>query len=322
MKWLGYSTGNGELEITSCVSEHESTKMTGMPSRAFTLVDSQIALESALQGITPAAIAVDIETINWWDRAKEKVALVQLAYRDDGEIRVLIIDAMSPIDLTPLRALLESPSVLKVIHNASYDAIKLARHHDIHTTPIHDTMLAARRSGERRWSLKAQVQAHLGISLDKREQRGDWGRRPLLDEQLQYAALDASCTLDLYELQVSRGLRGEYALKSRRVESTPLLREVVFEEVDLVAHSAALLGIVVELSGRYSPEQLSASVGSDRVGLAGWIVDRMIGREADIEEGIARDEIARLCEDGMIVINQTRRLEATDRGREQWERTP
>ena len=287
---------------------------------AFTLLDSQTALEAALKGIAPAAIAVDIETINWWDREKERVALIQIAYRTDGEAGVLIIDTLSAVDLSSLRVLLESPSTQKVIHNASYDAIKLARHYDIHATPIYDTMLAARRSGERRWSLKAQVAAHLGISLDKREQRGDWSRRPLLDEQLKYAALDASCTLDLYELQLRRGLRGDFALRSRSVEATPLLREVVFEEVDLVAHSAALLGIVVELNGRYSPEQLSVSVGSDRAGLAGWIVDRMIGAEADIEEGIAREEIARLCEDGMIVINQTRRLEATSRGREQWKR--
>lgn len=287
---------------------------------AFTLVDSQAALDSALKGISPAAIAVDIETINWWDPTREKVALIQLAFREGGETRVLIIDAFADIDLAVLRALLESSLVPKVIHNASYDAIKLARHYDIHTAPIYDTMLAARRSGERKWSLKAQVESHLGISLDKREQRGDWGRRPLLAEQLKYAALDATCTLDLYELQLSRGLRGEYALKRKTVEVAPLLRELAFEEVDLVAHSAALLGIVVELSGRYGPEQLSVSVGPDRVGLAGWIVDRTIGPEADIEEGIARQEIARLCEDGLIVLNQTRRLEATERGKEQWKR--
>jgi len=269
---------------------------------------------------TPEALAVDIETINWWDQAAEKVSLIQLAFRDQsrkGGTRVVIIDALAGMDLEPLRGLLESSLFPKVIHNASFDASKLARHYNIHISPIHDTMLAARRSGERRWSLKALVATQLGISLDKREQRGDWSRRPLLVEQLNYAALDASCTLELYEIQSQRGLRGDYSVK-RRSGATPAQLPLEPLEIDLLAHSTAILGIVVELSGRYSPEQLSASVGSDRVGLAGWIVDRMIGTESDIEESVARQEIARLCSDGLIVLNTTRRLEATERGTQQW----
>ena len=288
---------------------------------ALTLIDTQAALDATLTGLSPAALAVDIETINWWSPANEKISLIQLAYRQDNAVNVLIIDALAGLDLSLLQSLLEAASIPKVIHNASYDAIRLARHFDIHTSPIFDTMLAARRAGERRWSLKAQVEAHLGISIDKKEQRGDWSRRPLLSEQLSYAALDAACTLDLYEVQTSRGVRAEYFLKTRRAVQPLLMKApVTFDEIDLVAHSAALLGIVVELSGRYSPEQLAASVGSDRVGLAGWIVDRMIGSQADIEEGIAREEIARLCEDHLILLNETRRLEATSRGRDQWQR--
>jgi hypothetical protein len=88
----------------------------------------------------------------------------------------------------------------------------------------------------------------------------------------------------------------------------------------LNAPALALLGIVCELSGRYSPEQLAASVGAERVGLAGWIVDRALGTETDIDEGTARDEIARLKDDGLIAINLTRRLEATSRGVKVWQR--
>jgi len=45
--------------------------------------------------------------------------------------------------------------------------------------------------------LKAIVAAHLGVTLDKREQCSDWDRRPLTDSQLTYAAADAAVLLDI-----------------------------------------------------------------------------------------------------------------------------
>src|SRR5581483_335631 len=254
---------------------------------------------------------------------------------DDDRLRVAVIDALSIPDLEPLREPLELSGSTKAIHNASYDAVRLSRHLRIHTSPIHDTMLAARRSGERKCSLQAQAEAHLGLRLDKTEQRGDWGRRPLGREQLHYAAMDAACTLLLYEQQVGRGLRGDYELRERaakRQERLPLEavpdrvslpvvaepRAITFGQTELSNVALALLGIVNELSGRYSPEQLAASIGSERVGLAGWIIDRMIGTEADIDEGSARLEIASLCERGLVSLTLTRRLEATSCGIKLW----
>jgi hypothetical protein len=280
-------------------------------------------------------LALDIETVNWWDRTAERVALVQLAFREAGQARVAIIDALAGLELEPLRGPLELSLSTKAIHNASYDATRLLRHYRICTSPIHDTMLAARRSGEKKCSLKAQAEMHLGLQIDKTEQRGDWGRRPLSDEQLQYAALDAACTLLLYEQQAARGLRGDYELGARSaVQQEPLLWEgdpepnpeakVAFIlpapiELDLQKTGLALLGVVSELSGRYSPEQLAVSVGSERIGLAGWIIDRLLGTEADIDEANAKAAIADLCEQCLMRLSVTRRLEATIQGLQVWQ---
>lgn len=289
-----------------------------------------------------SALALDIETINWWDREAERVALVQLGFREGdaaSPIRVAIIDALAGLDLSGLRLPLELSLTPKAIHNASYDAVRLARHFGIFTSPIFDTMLAARRSGEKKCSLKVQVETHLGFELDKTEQRSDWSRRPLTREQLEYAALDASCTLLLYERQLARGLRGDYELPPERNErprasqtALPLtdgaLRiptgEKRIEPVptvfgELSAASLALLGIVTELSGRYSPEQLAVSVGSERIGMAGWIVDKVLPGDEDIDEATAKQEISSLSERGLIHISASRRLEKTSGGVELWQ---
>lgn len=291
-------------------------------------------VELADRAAQARALALDIETINWWDRAAEKVALVQLAFRADDHTHVAVIDTLANLELEPLRRPLELSISTKAIHNASFDAARMLRHYHITTSPIHDTMLAARRSGDKKCSLKAQAETHLGLSLDKTEQRSDWGRRPLSHEQLHYASLDAVCTLMLYEQQLERGLRGDYELREQAKLRQPLLplpEPALIDqpfpasplqatvEWDLETASLALLGIIAELGGRYSPEHLAVSVGSERVGLAGWIIDRTLGTEADIDETSAKQAIGVLCEQQLVRLGLTCRLEATGQGLQHWQ---
>src|SRR4051812_49327343 len=190
------------------------------------LINGPQALASLVARLDSAPVlALDIETVNWWDQRVERVALIQLAFREGHHLRVALIDALVGFDLEPLRLPLELNTLMKAIHNAAYDAVRLSRHFQICISPIHDTMLTARRSGEKRYSLKAQAQTHLRVQLDKSEQRGDWSHRPLTAEQLRYAALDAVCTLLLYEDQRARSLSAGYQLREMtesRQTSLPL----------------------------------------------------------------------------------------------------
>lgn len=321
---------------------NRSKKIIVMFNHTVEFVNDKSALSAAIERVNAAqAFALDIETINWWDRELERVSIIQLGFRENGEIRVVIIDALAGFDPEPLRQPLELSLQMKVIHNASFDAVKLSRHFRISTSPIHDTMLAARRSGDKHCSLKAQVEAHLGFQLDKTEQRSDWGRRPLSAEQLNYASLDAVCTLLLYEKQLARGLRGDYELRAKiekaqqslplmsddfRIESSgsgdagaPELIYAVPELGELTPCAFALLGVIAELGGRYSPEHLVASACAERVGLAGWIIDHTLGANADIDEEIAKQEIAALSEKGLAHLSLSRKLEATDAGAKLWQ---
>ncbi|HYP00853.1 MAG TPA: hypothetical protein VER76_11735, partial [Pyrinomonadaceae bacterium] len=61
------------------------------------------------------ALALDIETVNWWDRRVERVALIQLAFREGSRLRVAVIDALAAFSLDPLRPCLESSPATKAI---------------------------------------------------------------------------------------------------------------------------------------------------------------------------------------------------------------
>ncbi|MEJ7710232.1 MAG: hypothetical protein WKF84_10290 [Pyrinomonadaceae bacterium] len=303
------------------------------------LINNQLRLKTLSENlVSVSAFGLDIETINWWNQQHEQVALIQLAYRVNNEVRVAVVDALSPLDLSVLRQPFELKTTTKVIHNAVFDAVRLARHLKICTAPIYDTMLAARRGGEKRYSLKAQVEKHLNVLLDKKAQQSDWSLRPLHPKQLDYAARDAVATLLLYEHQINRGLDGDYRLRAeiaddqgnlplgdsslpridQKIEDCTPVEQRPLERADLSDSSLALLGIITELPSRYGPEQLSVSVGEERVGLAGWIIDRVLGENAELDESSAKIKIAELCQSGLVRITLTRRLEANESGKDIW----
>ena len=318
-----------------------------MPNPEFTLKFVKTVADLRLLSerlATLPAFALDIETSEWWNRHRERIALIQFAYRADDKIRVVILDALADLDFELLRLPLENKGIIKIIHNASFDAVRLQTHYNFQTAPVFDTMIAARRSGERKYSLVAQAETHLQLRLDKRMQSSDWSRRPLDVRQLHYAAHDPYAALLLYEHQVQRGLTGDYLLRSPisdNQNSLPLEAPLsIFPpiappalpkpaaltlpieepkiETDLTEVAIAVLGIITELPSRYSPDGLAASVGAMRVGLAGWIIDQRLGINAEPDEETIKLAIAVLCDKGLIEITETRRLQATENGKNMW----
>ena len=61
-------------------------------------------------------IALDIETVNWWNRHQERIALIQIAYRNEKQPKVVIIDAFANLALELLRLPLEMDTTIKVFH--------------------------------------------------------------------------------------------------------------------------------------------------------------------------------------------------------------
>ena len=136
-----------------------------------------------------ASVGVDTEADSFHSYF-HKLCLIQLSF--GGEHALIDPLALGRDELRPFADLLADPRVEKVLHGADYDLRVLQRDLGARVTRLADTQVAAQLLGEPQTGLAALVAKELGIELDKRYQRADWGERPLPPEYLAYAAGDTA----------------------------------------------------------------------------------------------------------------------------------
>jgi ribonuclease D len=159
---------------------------------SFELVSDDAALRDVVRALTTQpAYALDTE----FHREKTyypRVALVQVAW--DGDL--VLIDPLE-VDLAPFAEILDSDTTA-VLHAADQDleVLELA----CHTTPqvLFDTQIAAGFVGMATPSLASVYERELGLRVPKADRLTDWLRRPLTDDQLQYAASDVAHLLEVH----------------------------------------------------------------------------------------------------------------------------
>jgi ribonuclease D len=119
-----------------------------------------------------------------------KVCLIQVTA--DG--RHLVIDplVLPAADLDPLWRVVADPAIPVLMHGADYDIRVVDRDYGARIHGLRDTQIMALLLGEEKTGLAALLEKELGIRLDKRHQRADWGRRPLTPSQVAYAAADTA----------------------------------------------------------------------------------------------------------------------------------
>ncbi|MGI9451759.1 MAG: ribonuclease D [Geminicoccaceae bacterium] len=126
-----------------------------------------------------------------------KLCLVQLAGKD----RFAAIDPLAPdIDLEPLFDLMANPSVVKVFHACRQD-VEIFYHLTGRTpTPIFDSQLAAMVLGYGdEVGYESLVTKIAKARIDKSSRFTDWSRRPLSEQQLDYALADVTHLRVIYE---------------------------------------------------------------------------------------------------------------------------
>ncbi len=161
------------------------------------LVADRGALEALAEAVArQPVVGLDTES-NSFHVYRERVCLVQISTPESD----YVVDPFA-VDVRPLGPALAGREV--VLHGADYDVRCLKREFGWSLPRLFDTMVAARRLGATQLGLAALVEAHCGVKLAKEHQRSDWGRRPLSEEQVRYAALDTH-----FLLEIHRRLRGE-----------------------------------------------------------------------------------------------------------------
>ncbi len=160
------------------------------------LVDSDEALAraaDAMRGLP--AIAVDLEADSF-HHYREKVCLIQVSIPGTD----FVIDTLAISGLGPLAELLSDPGQVKVLHGADYDVVSLKRDYDLAIQGMFDTMIAAQFLNLPRLGLADLLGSTFGVEIDKKYQRHDWARRPLMPEHLEYARGDTHWLLAMREV--------------------------------------------------------------------------------------------------------------------------
>jgi ribonuclease D len=157
-------------------------------------------------------------------RYRALLCMVQVAADDPdspdgpGRPRILLIDSLADVDVTPLAELLADPEIEIVLHAGRQDVAILRRVWQTEFNNVFDTQIAAGFAGA---SAQAGYGNLLGAILHKRVEKSAsytrWDSRPLTAEQLSYAAEDVAHLLELAD-ELQRRLRESERLDWAREE--------------------------------------------------------------------------------------------------------
>lgn len=164
-------------------------------SSDFLFVDSTDALLDLCQQLSNDKwLAVDTEFV------RDSTYYPQFCLLQIGNTQIsACIDVLAIDDLTSVLELLFNPDCVKVFHAATQDLELFCHLCQRIPAPIFDTQLAAPLLGfAEQVGYATLVNQYLGVHLGKGQQRTDWSKRPLSQDQLSYAADDVRYLAQLY----------------------------------------------------------------------------------------------------------------------------
>lgn len=131
-------------------------------------------------------LALDTEFV-WTKTYFPNLGIIQIASASEA----YIIDYVTIDDFTPLKEILENPSITKIFHDAYQDVSIVNMCIGAKSVNIFDTQVAAAMTGlGGALSLEKLLRQLEDVALPKTETRTDWVRRPLKSAQIEYALDD------------------------------------------------------------------------------------------------------------------------------------
>ena len=126
-----------------------------------------------------------------------KLSLIQIGVSID---ELYVVDAFKIVDISAIKKILFNPQIKKVIHSL-YQDIEIF-YHLFKEVPVnlYDTQSAAEAIGMGRSISYFDLVKHVcNVVLNKEMQKCDWMKRPLTEEQLEYAAFDVQFLFPIYD---------------------------------------------------------------------------------------------------------------------------
>lgn len=139
-----------------------------------------------------AHVAVDTESNSFYAYFN-RICLIQVSTEQND----YIIDPFSVGDIEALGTVLSNTGIEKIFHAAPNDIAGLKRDFKFVVNNVFDTSIAAKMLGYKQLGLAPILLEYFGISLSKKWQRYDWAKRPLREEQIEYARFDTHFLIPL-----------------------------------------------------------------------------------------------------------------------------
>jgi ribonuclease D len=147
------------------------------------------------------------------------------------------VACIDPLVLPKLDSLFEAlynPSIVKIFHSCRQDLEIFYQLTGKLPAPVFDTQIAAPLLGfQENPGYAMLVSSLLNINLNKAHTRADWSKRPLTDEQIQYAADDVIYLCKIYQIMSSKLIelgRIDWLMQDFAELANPNLYEVIPEK--------------------------------------------------------------------------------------------
>jgi ribonuclease D len=198
------------------------------------------------------------------------LCVVQMASPDEA----VVVDALAKgIDLKPFFELMSNERVLKVFHAARQDIEIVWHQAGIIPHPIFDTQVAAMVLGYGdSIAYDALVERVTGHRPDKTHRFTDWSRRPLTNDQLEYAVADVTHLRDVFaalDADLKKRGRSDWVSEEMEVLTSPKTYdfhpERAWERLKTRVRKPKDLAVLMEVAAWREQEAQSRNVPRSRV---------------------------------------------------------
>ena len=203
-----------------------------------------------------------------------KLCLLQMAYPGTGDENAVLVDTLCDgLSLEPLYELFRDTGVVKVFHAARQDLEIFQVEAGVLPDPLFDTQVAAMVCGfGEQAGYETLVRKIAKEGVDKTSRFTDWSRRPLTEDQKNYALADVTHLRVVYEYlskELAKRNREKWVREELEILTNPETYEVkpseAWKRVKTRTNSGRFLAIVRELARFREGYARSRNVPRNRV---------------------------------------------------------